>query len=237
MYKETFGKINLNRKVKIKRYAPESFARICKLADVKEEQLLESLDPSKNIKQIQNAGLGAGASGSFFFFTNDHRFIMKTMSLAEVNQMIRILPAYLEHIETNSSFVARILGIYTIYMDKFTPLSVMIMENGLPNILHSELQYTFDLKGSSVNREVLHKKSMMDLRRDEPTGGKVLKDLDFLRLKDLKKFVNFDNEDWQKITTNLAKDSKFMQDMGFIDYSLLLSIRKIEGEDTNEVVS
>merc|ERR1712127_203836 len=114
-------------------------------------------------------------------------------------------------------------------MDKFTPLSVMIMENGLPNILHSELQYTFDLKGSSVNREVLHKKSMMDLRSDEPTGGKVLKDLDFLRLKDLKKFVNFDNEDWQKITTNLAKDCKFMQDMGFIDYSLLLSIRKIEG--------
>lgn len=35
LYKETFGKINLNRKVKIKRYAPESFARICKLADVK----------------------------------------------------------------------------------------------------------------------------------------------------------------------------------------------------------
>lgn len=69
---------------------------------------------------------------------------------------------------------------------------------------------------------------MSDLRRDEPTGGKVLKDLDFLRLKDLKKFVNFDNEDWSKITHNMAKDTKFMQDMGFIDYSLLLSIRKIE---------
>jgi hypothetical protein len=85
-------------------------------------------------------------------------------------------------------------------MDKFTPLSVMIMENGLPNILHSELHYTFDLKGSSVNREVLHKKSLTELRIDEPTGGKVLKDLDFLRLKDLKKFINFDNEDWSKIT-------------------------------------
>ena len=122
-------------------------------------------------------------------------------------------------------------------MDKFTPLSVMIMENGLPNIMKSELHFTFDLKGSSVNREVLHKKSMTDLRQDEPTGGKVLKDLDFLRLKDLKKFINFDNEDWHKITTNLTKDVKFMQDMGFIDYSLLLSIRKIEGDDnSNEVV-
>ena len=155
LYKETFGKINLNRKVKIKRYAPEAFNRICKLSNVKEEYLLESLDPSKNIKQIQNAGLGAGASGSFFFFTNDHRFIMKTMSLGEVKQMVRILPAYLEHLETNDSFIARILGIYTIYMDRFTPISVMIMENGLPNIMHTNLHYTFDLKGSQVNREVL----------------------------------------------------------------------------------
>lgn len=62
--------------------------------------------------------------------------------------MIRILPAYLEHIENNFSYIAKILGIYTIYMDKFTPISVMIMENGLPNIQHSELHYIFDLKGS-----------------------------------------------------------------------------------------
>lgn len=80
---------------------------------------------------------------------------MKTMSLGEVKQMVRILPAYLEHLETNDSFIARILGIYTIYMDRFTPISVMIMENGLPNIMHTNLHYTFDLKGSQVNREVL----------------------------------------------------------------------------------
>lgn len=86
----------------------------------------------------------------------------------------------------------------------------MVMENVLPNIMHSELQYTFDMKGSSVNREVLHKKSLSDLRRDEPTGGKVLKDLDFLRLKELKKFVNFSNQDWNTIVTNLSKDVKFM---------------------------
>jgi len=42
--------------------------------------LIESLDPPKNIKQIEKAGLGAGASGSFFFFSNDRKFIIKTMS-------------------------------------------------------------------------------------------------------------------------------------------------------------
>lgn len=208
-----------------------------KRAGVKEEQLLESLTPSKNINQIQNAGLGAGASGSFFFFTNDKKFIMKTMSMGEVKQMIRILPAYIEHLEKTNSYVAKILGIYTIYMDKFTPLSVMIMENGLPNIMNSEMSYVFDLKGSKQNREELKGKTLMDLRRDEPTGGKVLKDLDFLRLKEVKKFISFNNDDWKQITKIISDDVKFMQDMGFIDYSLLLAIREIKSEDENEVVN
>ena len=76
----------------------------------------------------------------------------------------------------------------------------------------------------------------MDLKYDEPTGGKVLKDLDFLRLKDLKKFINFDNEDWNQIISGINKDVKFMQDMGFIDYSLLISVRKIEKNMANEVI-
>ena len=72
----------------------------------------------------------------------------------------------------------------------------MIMENTLPNILHSELHYVFDMKGSQINREVLKDKTQCDLLKDAPTGGKVLKDLDFLRLKDLKKFIQFDGKDW-----------------------------------------
>jgi hypothetical protein len=52
-----------------------------------DEELIESLNPSVNIKQIQNAGLGAGASGSFFFFSEDRKFIMKTMSKTEVGHM------------------------------------------------------------------------------------------------------------------------------------------------------
>lgn len=174
--------------------------------------MLKSLDPSVNIKQIQNAGLGAGASGSFFFFTENKRFIMKTMSTLEVKQMIRVLPAYLEHLEENdeNTYIAKMYGMFTISMDKFTPISVMIMENTLPNIRHSELHYTFDMKGSQINREVLKHKSVRELRTDEPTGGKVLKDLDFLRLKEVKKFINFHNDDWSIIITNITRDIRFL---------------------------
>lgn len=72
--------------------------KIRKLCGYKNEELIASLSPSVNIKQIQNAGLGAGASGSFFFFSQDKKFIMKTMSTTEVGHMQRILQTYFEHI-------------------------------------------------------------------------------------------------------------------------------------------
>ena len=180
--------------------------------------------------------MGAGASGSFFFFTADKRFIMKTMPMREVHHLLRVLPSYVEHLEKNAdkSYLAKYYGIFTISMAKFTPLSVLIMENTLPNIDHADLQFTFDMKGSQINREVLKKKSARDLRVDQPTGGKVLKDLDFLRLKELKKFINFHNDDWSTIISNISRDVSYLQSQRFMDYSLLMAIRKI-GDGGDEV--
>ena len=48
--KENFGKMKLNRNVKVKRYAPEAFEKIWNLCGVTKDHLLESMDPSKNIK-------------------------------------------------------------------------------------------------------------------------------------------------------------------------------------------
>lgn len=47
---EDFGTLNLNRRVIIKSYAPKTFRRIRELSKVSDEDLLNSLEPSKNIK-------------------------------------------------------------------------------------------------------------------------------------------------------------------------------------------
>ena len=75
------------------------------------------------------AGEGAGASGSFFFFSYDHRFIIKTLNTEEVKVLALILPDYLKHIEEmeNQSMLARIYGIFTIKTNYFVPLNVMVM--------------------------------------------------------------------------------------------------------------
>jgi len=154
---------------------------------------------------------------------------MKTTPMREVYHLLRVLPSYVEHLEKNAdkSYLAKLFGIFTISMAKFTPLSVIIMENTLPNIEHAELQFTFDMKGSQVNREVLKRKTLRDLRVDRPTGGQVLKDLDFLRLKELKKFINFHNDDWSTIISNISHDVAYLQSQRFMDYSLLMAIRKV----------
>ena len=92
--------LNLKRTVIIRQYAPKVFRKIRLLNNIKDQDLIESLDPSKNIKQIQNAGEGAGASGSFFFFSHDRKFIMKTMSKLEINHLIRVLPHYYDHLNS-----------------------------------------------------------------------------------------------------------------------------------------
>mmetsp|Transcript_29894 Transcript_29894/g.45707 ORF Transcript_29894/g.45707 Transcript_29894/m.45707 type:complete len:191 (+) Transcript_29894:1507-2079(+) len=165
-----FGTLNLSRKVVIKSYAPKTFQRIRQLCNIQDKHVLESLEPSKNIRQIQNAGLGAGASGSFFFFSSDKRFILKTMNETEVNHMLRVLGRYHTYMEENrSSFIAKMFGMYTVRIAKFEPIHVMVMQNTMPNIENTELNYVFDMKGSSINREVLKKKKNSELK--EPTGG------------------------------------------------------------------
>ena len=47
------------------------------------QDIQNSLKIENNIDRIFSAGEGAGQSGSFFFFSSDNRFIIKTMRGAE----------------------------------------------------------------------------------------------------------------------------------------------------------
>jgi 1-phosphatidylinositol-4-phosphate 5-kinase len=81
---------------------------------------------------VFKAGEGAGRSGSFFFFSNDSRFIVKTMSKGELKFFLTILPQYTQHLELNpNSLLAKILGVFTVQQKATDPVFVMLMENTL----------------------------------------------------------------------------------------------------------
>ena len=56
------------------------FQKIHERAGLSLETLHQSLHPNFNHNTVFNAGEGAGRSGSFFFFSHDNRFIIKTLT-------------------------------------------------------------------------------------------------------------------------------------------------------------
>ena len=70
---------------------------------------------------------GQGASGSFFFFTHDNRFTIKTMSVEEVENLEEMLDDYVNHLLMNKdSLISRIYGVFLIETDFFDPLYIML---------------------------------------------------------------------------------------------------------------
>lgn len=62
-------------------HAPGLFRKIRERFGLSEQTLWESLIPAHNVQAIFNFSTGAGKSPSFFFFSDDKRFVIKTMQL------------------------------------------------------------------------------------------------------------------------------------------------------------
>ena len=90
----------------------------------------ESLSPKHNRDMVFTAGEGAGRSGSFFFFSHDRKFIIKTMTKDELNLYLRLLPEFSKHFLNNkNSLIAKIFGVFTIKTEHMKEVRVMLMEN------------------------------------------------------------------------------------------------------------
>lgn len=134
---------------------------------------------------VFKAGEGAGRSGSFFFFSHDNKFIIKTMTTAELKLLLQITPSLTKHIKANkTSLIAKIFGAFTVKTSSMGEVHLMLMENTLEFKNPDKVKYIFDLKGSLVDREVMGRK--------KPTT--TLKDVNFLSVsKENKDFVSFED--------------------------------------------
>lgn len=137
---------------------------------------LQSLKPRYNRDMIFKAGEGAGRSGSFFFFSHDHKFIIKTMTDSELKLFLSRLPAFVQHFNTNkNSLLAKIMGVFTVETPNLK-VHIMLMENTLQLEDPKALQNIFDLKGSLVDRSV----------KGEIKSSTTLKDQNFIGLRNQK---------------------------------------------------
>jgi len=87
----------INRNVDVTMHQYKSFEKIQQCSNLSLQLFRESLHPNYNRSRIFQAGEGAGRSGSFFFFSHDSRFIIKTMTSEELKLIKSILPQYVQH--------------------------------------------------------------------------------------------------------------------------------------------
>lgn len=145
---------------------------------------MDSLSVDKNRNMVFKAGEGAGQSGSFFFFSHDNRFLIKTLRGNEKRIMLDMLDDYIDHIfkTSNKSLLARIYGIFTIKTDYFDPLDIILMQNTSQLRNKSNDKLIFDMKGSTINRKVGFGPSENKFWLKKLNCKKCLKDLNYLEM-------------------------------------------------------
>ena len=184
------------------------------------EQFYASLSPKFNRDMIFKAGEGAGRSGSFFFFSHDRKFVVKTMTSTELKLFKRMIPKYTEYLQANQdSLLSKILGVFTIEAacTMGSQVHIMLMENTVRLKNVDELKYVFDLKGSTVDRVV----------KGKTENSTTLKDLNFLLIKSkIKELTKLTESTSRRLAQVMRSDIDFLKSFNLMDYSMLIAIEK-----------
>ena len=99
--------------------------------------------------------IGSGKSNSFFFYTADNQFIIKTLKEEELNLLVRkgVFSKYYRYLKKNPlSLLARFYGVFTVNIKYMKPISVVIMDNLMGDHIEDVLSI-YDLKGSLHKRK------------------------------------------------------------------------------------
>ena len=125
--------IELNKKVTVTGLFPESFANLRERDGIGIQTISTSLDPSSNAHNVFKAGEASGASGSFFFFSTDKKFIVKTMTDSEMEFFLtKFGRPYFNHVKRYpTSLLARIYGIYRVKIAGLAQVNLMLMGHTL----------------------------------------------------------------------------------------------------------
>ena len=219
---------------RIKEYAGIVFNSIRKLYGYDKESFIQSISPQVFITEmiISNTTsieelFNTGSSGSLFYYTKDGKLILKTISKNEYVTLKRILPKYYEHlVKYKNTYLPKFFGCYKLIKKvkkKKKYVYFIIMMNVFST--NKQIHVRFDLKGSTLNREVLSKNDKYTQNYKDILGkySYSLKDIDFDYFK---KHIYIDNHIYGQLIEQLNQDSLLLKECNINDYSLLLGIHK-----------
>ena len=209
-----------NTKIEFIEYAPGVFNELRQICEVNVEEIIESLSILKNLESLSAISESEGKSGSVFFFSYNHKFILKTIKEKEKNTLLKsFLHEYMDlFTSNNSSLIAGVYGLYTIKFGT-SHINLILMENIIP-LPPKQILHKFDLKGSSVGRKT---KNIFSNKE------KTLKDQDFVALSNQEgegMGVKLNRVQMKNITDMLRDDIQMLTRAYVMDYSFFLGIVK-----------
>lgn len=162
-----------------------------------------------------------GKSGSFFYFSRDYKYIIKTIHHAEHKLLRRVLRQYYEHVEHNpNTLISQFYGLHRVKMAYGRKIHFVVMNNLFPP--HRDIHQMFDLKGSTVGRNF----NEDDL---EHNPRATLKDLNWLRHN---RRLHCGPQKKEIFMAQLKRDVGLLQSLNIMDYSLLVGVHDMtKGND------
>lgn len=209
-------------------YAPLVFRKLRDSFGLEEEDYISSLGITQVLGSFLMGDLGGlsellseGKSGSFFYFSSDLRFLVKTISVNEKRTFCRMLKNYANHmLDNKNTLLTRICGFYKLTIGDIKSRFIVMSNCFPPGVL---VPTRFDLKGSTIGRTV------GEANLDKP--GVIYKDLDLIKMQT--KF-RIGHRHLEKLIAQMEKDSQFLEDNGIIDYSMLVGVRNLTDEKDKE---
>ncbi|KAK9475326.1 SAICAR synthase [Dipodascopsis tothii] len=205
---------------KFKDYAPWVFRHLRQIFRLDPADYLMSLTSKYIVSELGSPG----KSGSFFYFSRDYRFIIKTIHHSEHKYLRKILREYYNHVlENPNTLISQFYGLHRVKLPYGRKIHFVIMNNLFPP--HRDIHQTFDLKGSTIGRDY-------DEKKLEVNKHATLKDLNWTRRN---KHLNLGPRKREAFIAQLEKDVKLLERLHIMDYSLLLGIHDLTKGNTENI--
>ena len=204
---------------KFKDYAPWVFRHLRAKFRLDPADYLISLTSKYILSELGSPG----KSGSFFYFSRDYKYIIKTIHHAEHKLLRKVLRDYYAHIEENpNTLISQFYGLHRVKIPYGRKIHFVVMNNLFPP--HRDIHQTFDLKGSTIGRDFQEE----DLEKNPRA---TLKDLNWLRRN---YHLEFGPEKKNLFVEQMMRDVALLQKLKIMDYSLLVGIHDLsKGNDEN----
>lgn len=217
---------------KFKDYSPEVFRELRSLFGLDPADYLVSLTSKYILSELNSPG----KSGSFFYYSRDYKYIIKTIHHSEHIHLRKHLKDYYNHVRNNpDTLLCQFYGLHRVKMPisfqnkiKHRKIYFIVMNNLFPP--HLEIHKTYDLKGSTWGRRTDTKISKISDNNNNSKSSclPVLKDLNWL---DTNETIKFGPLKKKKFLNQLLTDITLLSKLNIMDYSLLIGIHDLKKDE------